>query len=123
MYMDPDYWRTITYQERNNIQYLKEELGIIRQVACSHLSIIDAGIQLSYLKRFYSKTGTYFNPLLNTKQLPRVHGITMGIPRINDPIYKCEPTPGKFFTNASGGPPDSVLSPEGDGCSSVVIKA
>ena len=53
MHMDLDYWRTITYQERNNNQYLNEELGVIRRVACSYISIIDAGIQLSYLKLLY----------------------------------------------------------------------
>ncbi len=51
----------------------------------------------------------------------------MGIPRINDPIYnldyKCEPTPGQLFTNCFGGPPDWVLSQEGDGCGPVVIES
>ncbi len=40
MYMDLDYWSTIIYQERNNNQYLNEELEVICQVA--DLSIIDA---------------------------------------------------------------------------------
>jgi hypothetical protein len=53
LYMNLDYWRTINYQKRNNNQYLNEELGVIRQVACGYLSIIDAGTQLSYLKRLY----------------------------------------------------------------------
>ncbi len=47
----------------------------------------------------------------------------MGIPRINDPIYKCEPTPGQLFTNSFGGPPGCVLSQEGDGCGQVEIKS
>ncbi len=50
MYMDLNYWSMIMYQERNNNKYFNAELGIICQVADSHLSIIDAGIQLSYLK-------------------------------------------------------------------------
>ncbi len=53
MYMDLDYWRTITYQESTNNQYLNKELGIICQVSYSYLSIIDARIQLNYLKRLY----------------------------------------------------------------------
>jgi hypothetical protein len=47
----------------------------------------------------------------------------MGIPHMNDPIYKCKLMPGKHFTNDSGGPPDWVLSQEGDACGPVVIKA
>jgi hypothetical protein len=47
----------------------------------------------------------------------------MGIPRINDPIYKCEPKPGQLFTNSFGGPPDWVLSQEGDRCGQVEIKS
>jgi hypothetical protein len=53
MHMDLDYWTTITYQERNNNRYLKEELGVIRRVACCYISIIDTGIQLSHLKLLY----------------------------------------------------------------------
>ena len=51
MHMDLDYWRTITYQERNNNWYLNdnEGLGVIRRVACGYISIIDTGIQLSHL--------------------------------------------------------------------------
>jgi hypothetical protein len=51
--MDLDHWCTITHQERNNKHYLNKELGVICQVADSYLSIIDAGIQLSYLKWLY----------------------------------------------------------------------
>ncbi len=122
--MDLDYWTTITYQERNNNQYLNEELGVIRRVACGYISIIDAVIQLSYLKLlYYSQSDVFFKPHLNTAQISRVHGITMGIPCINNPIYNCEPTPGQFFTNSFGGPPDWVLSPEGDGCGPLVIES
>jgi hypothetical protein len=124
MYMDLHYWSTITYQGRNNNQYLKEELGVIHQVADSYLSIIDAGIQLSCLKRmYYSQSGVFFIPPLDTAQLFRVHGITMGIPLINDLIYQCEPTPGQLFTNGFGGLPDWILSPEGGGRGQVVIES
>ncbi len=34
--------------------------------------------------------------------MSRVLGITMEIPRIYDPIHKCEPTPGQIFTNGFG---------------------
>ena len=34
MYMDLDYWKTISDQERNNNQYLNKELGVIRRVEC-----------------------------------------------------------------------------------------
>ncbi len=53
MYMDLDYWRLITYQQSNNNQYLNEQLGVICQVAYGYFSIIDTGIQLSYLKQLY----------------------------------------------------------------------
>jgi hypothetical protein len=53
MYMDLDYWRTFTYQELNNNQYFNEKLGAICRVACCSISIIDAGIQLSYPKLLY----------------------------------------------------------------------
>ncbi len=97
-------------------------------MAYCYLSITDAGIQLSYLKQlYYSQSGLSFisHPSLDTEKLSRVHEITMGIPRINDPIYKCEPTPGQPFTNGFGGPSDWVLrlSQEGGGCGPVVIEA
>jgi hypothetical protein len=53
MCMDHCYCSMITYQERNNNKYLNKELGVIHRLAESYLSIIDAGIQLSYLKRLY----------------------------------------------------------------------
>ncbi len=53
MYMDLDHWSTFMYQEHNNNKFFNKELGIISKLAGSHLSIIDAGIQLSYLKRMY----------------------------------------------------------------------
>ncbi len=49
MYMDLVYWSVSAYQERNTNQFL----GIIRQMAYGHLSIIDARIQLNYLKQLY----------------------------------------------------------------------
>ncbi len=85
-------------------------------MACGYISIIDTGIQLSHLTGkllYYSQSDVLMIP----------HGTTMGIPRINDPIYKCEPTPGQLFTNNFGGPPDWVLSPEGDGCGPVETKS
>ena len=85
-------------------------------MACGYISIIDTGIQLSHLTGkllYYSQSEVLLIP----------HGTTMGIPRINDPIYKCEPTPGQLFTNSFGGPPDWVLSSEGDGCGPVEIKS
>jgi hypothetical protein len=87
MHMDLDYWRTITYQERNNNWYLNEGLGVICPVACGYISIINSGIQLSHLTGkllYYSQSDVFFIQ----------HGTTIGIPHINDPIYKCEPTPG-----------------------------
>ena len=64
----------------------------------------------------------FYFPHLTSKQFARLHGIAVGIPRINDPIYKCEPTIGKLYTNAYGGPTDWVLSPEGDTSEPVVIE-
>ncbi len=105
MHTDLDYWRTITYQERNNNQYLNEELGVIRRVACGYISIMDAGIQLSHLADkllYYSQSDVFFIP----------HGTIIGIPRINDPIYKCKPTPGQLFTNSFKGPSIYYLTPD-----------
>ena len=86
MYVDLNYWSMIKYQERNNNQYLNEELGDIRQVACGYISIMDTGIQLSYLKvLYYLQSGVFFIPHLNTAQLSRVHRITMGTPASTTP--------------------------------------
>jgi hypothetical protein len=103
MYIDLDYWRTITYQEHNNNQYLNEKLGVIRRVACGYISIIDAEIQLSYLKLlYYSQSDVFFIQHLNTAQLSRVHGITIGIPRTNDPIYKANRRLDSFLPTVLG---------------------
>jgi hypothetical protein len=41
--------------------------------------------------------------------------MTLGIPRIDDDVYKCNPTPGQLFTNKWGYAEDWVLLPEGNG--------
>ena len=45
------------------------------------------------------------------------------IPRIDNNVYKCEPIPGKPFTNASGEAQDWVLSPGGDGGDRAIMSA
>jgi hypothetical protein len=103
------------YQERNNNKFLQEELGIIRKLAGSHLSIMDAGIQLSYLKRLYfSQSGMFYIPFMDTDHLHRLHGLITGVPCRNEPLFKCEPIPVQLFTNCFGRPPDWVLSQKGD---------
>ncbi len=64
MYMDLNYWSMFIYQERNNNKFFNEEFVIIRKLAGSHLSLIDAGIQLSYLNRmYYSQSGYDSHPV------------------------------------------------------------
>jgi hypothetical protein len=50
---------------------------------------------------------------MSQEDLARLHALTLAVPRLDDPIYKCEPDNGKLFTYSFGGPPDRVLSPEG----------
>ena len=57
----------------------------------------------------------FYIPYMDTEQLHRLHGITMGVPCLNYPDFKCELTPGQLFTNGFGGPPDWLLSLEGNG--------
>ena len=74
-------------------------------MACGCISIIDAEIQLSHLTGkllFYSQSDVSFIP----------HGTIIGIPRINDPIYKCKPTLGQLFTNSFKGPSIYYLTPD-----------
>ena len=72
---------------------------------------------------YHLQVGVFAIPFLDHAQLARLHGMTFGIPRIDDSIYKCEPIPGKLFTNASGEAPDWVLSPEGEGGARVIMSA
>ena len=53
-------------------------------------------------------------PFLDHEQLARLHGMAFGIPSINGSVYKCEPIPGKLFTNAS-------VSLEGEGGAHVIM--
>ena len=53
--------------------------------------------------------------------LTSLPSMAFGIPRIDDDIYKCIPTPGQLFTNKYGEAPDWVLLPEGEGCAKRII--
>ena len=72
---------------------------------------------------YHSQVGMLAIPHLNRKNLKRLHDMAFGIPRIDDAVYKCEPIPGKLFTNASGEAPDWVLSPEGEDGDRVIMSA
>ena len=63
---------------------------------------------------YYAQFGMLDIPPVEDKIL-RLHSMAFGIPRINDNIYKCIPTPGQLFINKYGEAPDWVLSPEGGG--------
>ena len=65
----------------------------------------------------------FATPPLNHEQLAKLHGMAFAMPRIDDSVYKCEPIPGKLFTNASGEAQDWVLSPEGEGGAHVIMSA
>ena len=52
---------------------------------------------------------------MEDETLKRLHSMTLGIPRIDDDVYKCNPTPGQLFTNKWGYAEDWVLLPEGNG--------
>ena len=58
---------------------------------------------------------------IEDKNLKQLHSMAFGIPRIDDDIYKCIPTPGQLFTNKYGEAPDWVLLPEGEGCAKRII--
>ena len=65
----------------------------------------------------------FYIPKLNHEQLGRIHGMSLSIPRIDDSMYKCEPTPKELYTNEYGDPPDRVLSPEGEGGAHVITSS
>ena len=54
-------------------------------------------------------------------RLDTVSSMAFGIPRIDDDVYKCIPTPGQLFTNEYCEAPDWVLSPEGEGGAKRII--
>ena len=126
---DPEYWRKISYQERNNNLLLSETIKLIEQmkVASGDIDIIECGIEIGYSEWMYhSQMGMFaiiMIPPFDHEQLARLHGMAFGIPRIDDFVYKCEQIPGKLFTNASCKAPDWVLSPEGEVGARVIISA
>ena len=70
---------------------------------------------------YHAQAGMLAIPLLNHEQLAKLHGMAFGIPRIDDSVYKYEPTPGKLFTNTSVEVADWVLSLEGEGDAHVIM--
>ena len=62
-------------------------------------------------------------PTFNHKQLRKLHGMAFGNPGVDNDVYKCEPIPGKLFTNASGEAPDWVLTQEGEGSARMIMSA
>ena len=84
------------------------------------INIIECGIEIGYREWMYNaQVGMFAIQPLDHKNLKRLHGMALGIPRIDDNVYKCELIPGKLFTNASGKAPDWVLSQEGEGSAKV----
>ena len=51
---------------------------------------------------YHAQAGMFAILMLNHEQLAKLHGMALGIPRIDESVYKCEPILGKLFTNASG---------------------
>ena len=70
---------------------------------------------------YYAQVGMFNIPPVEDETLKRLHGMTFGIPRLDDDVYKCTPTPGQLFTNQWGDAPDWVLSPEGEGGAKSII--
>ena len=66
----------------------------------------------------------FYIPKFNHEQLALIHGMSLSrIPRIDDSMYKCEPTPKELYTNEYGDPPDWVLSQEGEGGARVITSS
>ena len=95
---------------------LAEIIKLIGQMKDGDVDIIECGIEIGYRERMhYALFGMFNIPRVEDKILKRPHSMTFGIPRIDDDIYKCTPTPGQLFTNQWGDAPVWVLSQEGEG--------
>ena len=111
---DPEYWRNLAYQASNNNRLLTEIVRLVGRVKDNDIDIIECAIQIGYYERmYYAQAGMFSIPPVTHKTLIRLHSKAFGIPRINDNVYTCIPTPGQLLTNKWGDALDWVLMPEG----------
>ena len=113
---DPEYWRRISYQERNNNSLLSTSMKFVVQLQNDDINIIECATKLGRLESmYYAQTGMFDIPVVKDENLNRLHAMAFGIPRIDDEAYKCSPKVGELFTNQWGDAPDWVLLLEGYG--------
>ncbi len=100
MYSDPEYWCNYSIQERNINKLFSSTVVLARQIEKGTSPIIDFGIELGSLQRMYHQgMGMFYFPQLETQELHNLHGLALGIQSLSCSIFKCEPIPGKLFTN------------------------
>ena len=94
---------------------LAETIKLIEHMKTGVIDIIECGMEIRYSEgMYYAQVGMFAIPPLDRKNLKRLHGMAFCIPRIDDNVYKCEPSPGKLFTRASCEATNWVLSVEGE---------
>jgi hypothetical protein len=99
-------------QEQNNMLLLSDTIKLTKGLKNGSLSIIDCAIKIAYRGRMYFAQGGTFAMLpLDHEQLARLHGMSSGMQRIDNSIYKC--CVWKLYTNDDGEAPDWVLQLEG----------
>ena len=80
MLREPEYWSEISNQDRNNNLLLSEIVGLIQQLEDGDIFIIGCGIEIGFRERMYhAQAGMFAIPLLNHKQLAKLHGMAFGI--------------------------------------------
>ena len=70
---------------------------------------------------YHKESGLFYLPPLKTPQLHSLHSLALRIPKVSDPIFKCEPAPGQLFTNEHCPRPDWVALQEGKKASEAII--
>ena len=53
---DPEYWRSISYQESNNNSLLAESIRFIGRLKRGDIDIVECGIELGHLERMCFET-------------------------------------------------------------------
>ena len=79
---EPEYWRSISYQERNSNLLLAETIKLIEQMKHGVIDIMECSIEIGYRGwMYYAQFGMFAIPPLDHKNLKRLHGMAFGIPR------------------------------------------
>ena len=72
---DPEYWRSISYQERSNNTLLAETIRLIEQLKKGGIDILECRIEIGYREwMYYVQFGVFNIPLVEAKDLKASQG-------------------------------------------------